>query len=990
MTATALQWRSMTADHRLNKQQGAAATHGKGPLLIIAGAGTGKTTVITHRIKYLIENGADPAGIVALSFTEKAAFELQQRTEHLTRSDSMFVGTFHGFCQQILEQYGLDIGLPSPFKLLTPPQSWQLFKKNLNDFDLLYYRPYQNPTSLISSLLVHFSRCQDELISPQDYLNYAQELRGDTDIAEYRRSLSKSRQADEQMLEYARIDEVASAYHTFEQLKLKRNSLDFGDLLSYANQLFKKRPNIGSKLKERYQYILIDEFQDTNWAQYQLIRHLSPDGSGLTMVADDDQSIYKWRGASVSNVLAFTKDYPDTKTIVLKENYRSGQNILDAAYQLITNNNPDRLEVQRGIDKKLSSNKEFSGSLQHHHAVTAVQEVSTVTSAIIKLLNEGALPETIAILARANAHLNPFLNALQKASVPCYYGAAKGLFKARVVIDCLAILRAVSSSKDQNAWYRFLKMPPFYLSHEDQSILWSSAERKGKDVHDLLKLVRDGVISLSQDGHNKIKKLYALVTDVARMEKNTQLGSILLHFLEQSGYLKHLTRAEQSGDPVAVDDLLKLKAFFDMLQEQPEDVSAKEFLMYVEDLLDSGEQGTNPTDSQFGNNAVTLLTAHSAKGLEFDHVFIVNMVEQRFPSRSRKEKITIPDSLIKEDVPPEDHHMQEERRLFYVALTRARKTVMLTSAQYYGGKTERKISRFISEAEIETTTTESLASPLTKAGPTIEKKPSTILPIPKTFSHSQLRTYRDCPLAYKYAHVLGIRSKQSAAMVFGNTIHAVLQRFYERVKELNATKQADLFGASQPKQEGVMVPNLQELLAMYKELWRDDWFKSDAQRAAYFKEGQNMLQLFYQTQQEKGWSVPLLLERGFKLKVGTHTLRGFIDRVDKDNEALTIIDYKTGRPKERLSAQDKQQLLLYQMATQSMPELKTSESVQLTYYYLQDGSQKSFEGTPEDLSNYKDMVLTLISRIESQDFKPTPNPMTCGYCEFKDICEFRA
>ncbi len=984
----------LTTMDSLNSQQQAAVSHTKSPLLIIAGAGTGKTTVITRRVAELLSNGANPQSIVALSFTEKAATELSERVDSLLQKPvDIFAGTFHRFCQNILEGYGLDLGLPTPFKLITPPQSWQLFKNNLDQFDLHYYRPFQNPTSLISALLQHFSRCKDELITPEHYLQYATELRGDTDIAEYRRSMSKKQieKEDSDMLEYARIDEVARAYHTFEQLKLKENLLDFGDLISYSNTLLEQRPNIKEALQKKYQYILVDEFQDTNYAQYELIKKLSGNGEHLTVVADDDQSIYKWRGASVSNVLSFAKDFDGAKTIILKENYRSGQGILDAAYTLIQNNNPDRLEVRQNIDKKLTANNPSKGAVSHLHVDTSDTEVQTVVKKIQELLEDGTPAQNIAILARANTHIQPFLRGLQNAHIPCHYGAATGLLKTRVVLDCIAVLRAVNNTHDQNAWFRLLRLPPFTLSHEDQSILWNSSERKGKTLSDVLKLVSQGLIMLSQDGHSKIKKLLSSVSNGARAEKKSSITNVLLIFLEETGYLKSLTLAEQSGEPSAIDDLLQLKAFFEMIETQAAEMSAKEFVLFTQDLLASGEQGSSPTDAGFGQDAVALLTAHSAKGLEFDHVFIVNMVEQRFPSRGRREKIQIPEALIKENVPEGDHHLQEERRLFYVALTRARLSVTLTSAQSYGGKTQRKISRFIKEAGIENTLPESTFDILKVAKTDLQpKSQNPLLPLPKSYSHSQLKSYADCPLQYKYAHVLGIKSRQSAAMVFGNTIHATLQRFYQRVAELNATKQADLFSEPTPKGEGVFVPALPELLTIYKELWRDDWFIDDTQRAAYFEEGQNMLQLFYKQQSEKGWTIPLLLEKGFKLKVESHTLRGFIDRIDKEGNQLTIIDYKTGRPKERLSPTDKQQLLLYQMAAKEMPELHASGPMQLTYYYLSDGSEKSFSGTEQDLQTYKETILTLIAGIQKREFSPKPNPVTCNYCEFKDICEFRA
>ena len=326
----------------LNPEQLAAVKHQDGPLLIVAGAGTGKTTVIAQRIAYLIEEGkAGSEEILALTFTEKAAGEMAERVESLLPYGyfDLWISTFHSFAERILKEHGLSIGLSTDFKLLNEFEQWALIKKNLAKFDLDYYRPLGNPTKFIRALLKHFSRAKDEDISPAQYLAYAGELKEDLDgmlggnpaIPASHLSFpkpkavgnpgergkntvldSRLRGNDKEIMddmtdrqETARINEAANAYHVYQQLLLDNNALDFGDLINYCLKLFRERPAILEKYRRQFKYIMLDEFQDTNWSQYELIKLLAEPKNNLAVVGDDDQSIFRFRGASMSNILQF-------------------------------------------------------------------------------------------------------------------------------------------------------------------------------------------------------------------------------------------------------------------------------------------------------------------------------------------------------------------------------------------------------------------------------------------------------------------------------------------------------------------------------------------------------------------------------------------------------------------------------------------------------------------------------------------------------------
>jgi len=331
---------------KLNKEQKEAIVHGKGPLLIIAGAGTGKTTVITERIKYLLlEKKIDPSEVLALTFTEKASYEMQERLDILLPYgySDLWINTFHSFCDRILRNEVHNMGLDPNYRLITESESVLLLRQNIFDLSLKIFRPLGNPTKFLEALLIHFSRLKDEDIAPEQYKKWAENQK------------RKKEKRDEEKIIAEQYLELASAYKKFEDLKIKQSFFDFSDLISNTLLLFRKRRDILKNYQKQFKFILVDEFQDTNYAQNELAILLAGDDKNITVVADDDQSIYRFRGAAVSNVLQFKKNFPKAKIITLTENFRSTQTILDASYLLIQNNNPNRLEIVEKIDKKLTA-----------------------------------------------------------------------------------------------------------------------------------------------------------------------------------------------------------------------------------------------------------------------------------------------------------------------------------------------------------------------------------------------------------------------------------------------------------------------------------------------------------------------------------------------------------------------------------------------------------------------------------------------------------
>ncbi|MBT4071669.1 MAG: ATP-dependent helicase [Candidatus Magasanikbacteria bacterium] len=971
------------AKNKLNKEQQQAVDHMNGPLLIVAGAGTGKTTVVTKKISKLIEEkGIAAEQILTLTFNEKAAAEVTERVDTLLSVGyvELPIGTFHAFCQGILEEFGLDIGLSRQFKVLSEIDTWLLIREHLYDFSLDYYRPMGNPTSHIHALLQHFSKCKDELISPEQYVEYTQNIE------------------NEDAQEIERLKEVAEAYNTYNKLLLDNSALDFGDLIFYTVKLLEERPAILKQLQERFQYILVDEFQDVNWSQYRLVQLLASAHNNITVVGDDDQSIYAFRGASVSNIMRFESDYTNVEKIVLRENYRSGQEILDISYKSIQENNPDRLEVKLGINKKLiASGAIKKASVTHIHKPTLELEAKAVIEEIqaLKKIHSDMTWDDVVILARANSHVEPFIAELEDAGLPYEFIASAGLYRQPIVLDCINFFKAVDNRYDSTALYRMLHLPCMDINaHEVQQIMYY-AKRKSISYYGALKKVHE--VQVSPQTVAFAKKIVTLIDASIRTYKQVKPSQLLYSFLESTGYLAYIVKEEGQGNREVIRQIFQLKQFFEVVSSYEKghpEANIQSFLDYYKQVIEAGDKG-KMHQLKDTPDSINLMTVHGSKGLEYRFVFIINMVQDRFPARKRGEGIAMPISLIKETLPEGDYHLQEERRLFYVAITRAKEKLYLTSATNYGGKRDKKISRFLHELGFVITEKEEgeEKSILPVKQTQIEFNRPVAYTIPKSFSYSQISTYETCPYKYKLAHIIRVPTKGTGNISFGITMHSVFQRFYEAIQTKNSATQASLFDAQpvETKEDGVVIaPTLDELLELYESKWVDDWYESTRQRNDYYEKGKKILRTFYAAQ-EGQWAIPLALEKGFTIRVGEYTVRGSIDRVDQmDDGTLEIIDYKTGKTKEKIIGKDKDQLLIYQMAAQTLPAYRNVGAVgTLTFYYLQDNVKTSFVGKEKDIEKLRERLVGVIDHIHDGKFEATPSKHMCAYCDFKDVCNFK-
>lgn len=965
----------------LNTEQKQAITHGSGPLLIIAGAGTGKTTVVTKRIEYLIlEKKISPSNILALTFTEKAASEMQARVDEIMPYGyaDMWIETFHAFCDRLLRENAIHIGLSPNYQLMTEAQSLLFLKKNLFSLDLEYFAPLGNPNKFLQGLVQHFSRLKDDDISPNDYKQFAKKFSDD-----------KTSLPDE----VEKISELSNAFIKYEQLKAENDVMDFSDLISNSLKLLRERPHILKKYLDKFKFILVDEFQDTNFAQNELAILLSGNEKNITVVGDDDQSIYRWRGAAISNMLQFRSHFPDAKVISLTKNYRSTQRILDGAYKLIQNNNPYRLEVKEGIDKKLVSmiatdEKDIAILL----AKNADEEAELIVKKIAELKkSENLSNKDFAILVRANDHAIPFQKTLDRAHIDYQFLGPTKLYEQNEIKDLIAFFHALINFDDNSSLYRTITMPIFDLDARDVTMLLTHTKSNNLTLFQALENQND--IALSDDGRVKTERILTLLKKHMAMLPADDVGQILYSFFEDSGLLGYYLDPKS---PKTQSEAENIASFFNRLTvfaNSQKDASVFAAIDWLDMAIEMGES-PSASGVEIGElDAVSILTVHSSKGLEFPVVFVVNLVTQRFPGRDRKEQIPVPQELIREDLPEGDENLQEERRLFYVAMTRAKSHLFLTAAfMYPGGKRERKLSPFIEEAlglevvkkalgQRDTINNSAQLSLLEIANEAIAKQENgnqqekmdskKAITKPLTYiSYSQIQTFDVCPLHYKLRYILNVPSAPSPALSYGISVHSALRDFFYALQENKDTKPEVIQNA-------------------LKNNWIKKGYSGKIHEEKAFDQASTML-LSFATRSIKSIPKTIGIEVPFQFWLNKVKVGGRIDRVDQlTNGEIEIVDYKTGRnaPDEK-KLRDDFQLTFYALAAQEVNSTifnKDPSHVTLTLNYLELEKSFSTKRSAEELVVAKNKILEKIEEISQSEYLCSKSVL-CKNCEYSMIC----
>ena len=1003
----------------LDPDQRRAVTHGDGPMLVVAGAGTGKTQVITRRIAWLIATRrARPSEILALTFTDKAAEEMAVRVDQLVPygyTDTA-ISTFHAFGDGLIREYALELGLPTDVRVLSRPEVVIFLREHLFEFDLDAYRPLGDPTRFLAALATLFSRCKDEDISPAEYQAHADRVAAEADAvaaAQADASAGPQLEAAEAAVERARRHaELARAYATYQALMAANGCIDFGDQVALALRLVRTSADARIAIGGRFRYVLVDEFQDTNRAQAELVALLAEGHRNVTVVGDDDQAIYAFRGAAVDNILAFQDRYVGARTVVLRRNYRSLAPVLDASYRMIRFNDPNRLEVRTGIVKRLRPERRSAAPspLRLEVFASGAEEADWIAAEIGRRVAGGAAPRDHAILVRANGHADPILRSLNMAAIPWRFSGTSGLYARPEVRLLLAFLRVVADPESSVDVYALAASDLYALGGEDLTAIVNMARRRNRSVWAVLGELdqQPGILRVGPETRATVRKLVADLRAYVVAAHEQPAGELLYRFLRGSGMLARLAATDSVAAEEAIGNIAR---FFEIVRAQSAILADDRAVFVARHLETLIEAGDDPATAELDPdaNAVAVLTVHKAKGLEFAVVFLPGMVAGRFPSAGRGEVLPLPAGLGRGVPAMPESGMAEERRLCYVAMTRARDELILSHAADYGGARARRVSPFVLEA-LDLPAAAGVPgagaaapSPAERlAGFEAQAKPSALargpMEEPLSLSFYQIDDYLTCPLKYKYAHVLRVPLAPHHAIIYGAALHRAVQLFHQR------------HAKGQVMTEG-------ELEEAFTAAWTNEGFVSREHEEARLAAGRAALRRFRAAQLQPEAVIPTYVEREFTFQLAGDRVRGRWDRVDivptvekRDGgapgvatepsadvisptlemmgpERVTITDYKSSDVRDpvkaRQRARDSLQLQIYAMGYEAMTG-RLPDAVAL--HFLESGLVGEVTVDPKRLAKAREKIERAAAGMRARDYAPKPDYLACTYCAFRDIC----
>ena len=967
---------------QLNEAQKRAIMHGHGPLLVIAGAGTGKTRVITERVRHLLQSDETLSGenILGLTFTKKAAGEMKARVVAATgeRGKAVTLATFHSFCESLLTEADPERMILDKF------DHWILLRRNLARLCLDKYRRLAEPGQFLNDFVEFFSRCQDELVSSQDYQRYADALAAQL---ETERATLDEDTYSERAENVALQREIARAYCASEELLREKKRASFGSLITEAVDLLGKNADLRSRLQQRYRHILVDEFQDTNIAQIELLDLICGPARNIFAVGDNDQAIYRFRGASFASFAIFEKRFvglgkeqdPWLHRITLTENYRSTPNILRVATHVIAQN----AKSDRFPPKILTTPHPEGDRIQIAELTTADEEALWITGELGRLHRTGQRWKDFAVLYRQHDHRDHLVAELSRRNIP-FVISRLSILEHPLVRDVLAYLRMIATPFDDIACARVLAAPAWHMRAEDLLRLAErAAKKRGTALYDVLE---------------------APQSELPFDPSPAALGELLEFVTEQRRTLKRRTAREISADLIEWLEIpqravghdrkyvSQLSQFIKDWEPKSETRGVAEFLEYLDYFEQAG--GTVSLEDDAPRNAVQLMTVHGAKGLEFPHVFLMRVNNRAFPATERSRVFEFPEELMKEGEPAEQFHIQEERRLFYVALTRAKQRLTITTLTEKKGKVptfiedivmdravkRRDVIQTAPKVRLADTQTESVKrkqAPGPSLFPDLTTPPKIFSriaewaevfhppsPEPLQLSPSAVDNYRKCPQRYLFGYLWSLKEGPKATLSFGSIMHGTIKRFLSELRK------------------GNQLP-FEELRRLFELEWRSVGFEDPYQEAEYKKDGIEQLRVFHATMLEAPPKI-LELEKRFELPLENNVvITGRMDQVNSlGRNDVEIVDFKTGKPRKDADAKRDLQLSLYGLAAKEIFEWNP---VRLVFHYLQNNQIQVTTRDAKQLDEAQKIVQEAAADIRAGDFPARPG-FICRNCAYKPIC----
>ncbi len=961
-------------------------------MLVVAGAGSGKTRVLTHRLAWLVENGAEPDQIVALTFSAQAADELRTRAEALLgrAHDSLRVMTFHSFAGELARVHGVEHGLLPPAVWATEEERALLMLDRIGELDLMRHDLRSGAGGVVDDIIRRIERCKNELVTAEDFVRYAT-------VALEESASRKERVERERDLEFAR------AYRAHDRWLAEEGLVDFGEAIVRAVTVLRSNPDRLAAVREGVRHVLVDEFQDTDFAQSQLLYLIGDAADSVVAVGDDDQGIYRFRGASTKNIMDFRARYPHRREIRLERNHRSTQSILDAAHALVE-------PLPNRADKHLVAREDATGpSPQFWIARDEDGQARAVAEAILHNQSQGIpLEEQAILMDSVRTEAPAFVRVLEAEGIPHQVHGGLGLFERREVRETMAWLRALADPDDPQAHLRLAG---------DLGLPWAESTDA---VHLAEERHETATLALARVAESVDRPEFSEVLDAIGPAIVGPPADLVRQVLDLTGVRTRALALGGAEGAARLAGLAALERLSIELAERDPSVDGPTLVARLVGLSEVGHRGRVERSSE--RTGVQVSTIHQSKGLEFDAVFVVGLVSSRVPGRDRR-GADIPDALLPESIERgRDAHVAEKRRLFYVALTRARRHLVLSTYEQ-GERSAQKPSVFFEEAraavgdpepeavgagpersildaiaqarrDLETVVqkaarirteggdetaaraavderieallvAQTVAFDPPRLGPAATPPPN---PSPRAIeiSPSDLQAYRICPLRYRFSRVDRVPSLHRSSGSVGTALHLALETHYrpggpggdgqDLVKRF-AEQMERLGVADTPEGQQAMIRAQEQLPKYHDKLRRSD-------------------------RDVRG------VERRFTLPLGRHTVRGRVDRMDfrpGNAPGFQTVDYKSGKPPTYQGVGDEDIVLaLYMEAVRANGA--PSRGAQLDY--VLDGDSRPFDPDPGELRSLLDEAEMLADAAADGRFDPTPG-FHCRSCDYQLLCPER-
>ena len=969
---------------KLNPEQRRAVEHGEGPLLVIAGPGSGKTRVITQRIVYLLENapGLRPENILALTFTDKAAGEMKSRVNKALPGleTSPHISTFHSFCYSVLRRRHFER------KLLDKVDIWIFLRRRMEQLGLEYYQKLAAPGAFLHDLNNFFSQCQDELVGPDEFEAYVRKREN-----EFQARAAGLDPAERllQQEEMRKQQELARVFRTSRRLIEEAGYSSLGTLISETVHLWDREPETLEEYRRQFRYILVDEFQDSNYGQVQLLKRLVAPPFNITAVGDPDQAIYRFRGAAHGTFDMFKQVFPGAEEVFLNCNYRSTRRILRASDVVIARNDRD------GAKPELVTENPEGPSVFLLSSSDYAVEADGVAGLVQDLIWGKRAIKEIAILYRAHGHRDLLVREFRRRKIP-FVIRGLSLLSTTIIRDLLAYLRLVHSPHDNISLTRVLLERRWKFSEKLALDLRKQAARHHCSIYDAVRQMERSLFKQDLES-TRWQELESILGELKAKAEHIPVTSILDRMTD----LLELKFVPGSTDAACLG---AFKNFLTQWEEKSETRKLPEFMEYFAYFLEAGGKIEVP-EPPGPVNAVQMMSVHASKGLEFPFVFVLSVASRRFPHGEQKPVIEFPDELRKGPVPPLNLHLEEERRLFYVAMTRARERLYVSSVGKKGKKASIFIDDLLSDPVVRGRDIEQIdfedapektepAKPASRTAargnrPAQQKlfgepapAPDSVHPplaewaqaVPPTPPDGKLRlsataieTFLECPLKFKFSHFYRIPTGPQAALTFGNIMHQSVRHYFKLRKEGKVA--------------------FDDLSRFYLGSWKNVGFEDSYQEETYRKSGLSQLREFT----EHHNAIPIAadsvrMEVHFELEMKDVVLEGRIDQINPVKPAepalVQLVDYKTGRPRSQKDADKSLQLSVYALAASRQMGLDPQS---LVFYNLTNNQPVASVRTQKELDSVQQKILTVAEEIRRMIFPPTPG-FVCKYCEFVPIC----